>query len=282
MKNINLNDLPNFDQLPIQNGAPPESSWGVFGENYALGCLNFLTPSGVVEAARLVQSGKVFRLDARIGFAKPPLFGRASVAHKVIPLGPFAHDDMLDHFNTQEGSQWDGLAHVGHARHRAFYNGVTVDQIRDGRNARLGTHHWADRFVGRGVLIDACAFRKAQGHPVNPFERDGYSLAELQGALQAQGTTLKPGTILLVRTGWMEAYEQCTAEERAEPGVGRVALGQPRCRDRNGLSRCGTTPHGIRKRGVTALPGFAAAGATARRIICAGTAGGRLRTRSPV
>jgi hypothetical protein len=90
MKNINLNDLPNFDQLPIQNGAPPESSWGVFGENYALGCLNFLTPSGVVEAARLVQSGKVFRLDARIGFAKPPLFGRASVAHKVIPLGPLA------------------------------------------------------------------------------------------------------------------------------------------------------------------------------------------------
>jgi len=214
MKNINLNDLPNFDQLPIQNGAPPESSWGVFGENYALGCLNFLTASGVVEAARLVQSGKVFRLDARIGFAKPPLFGRASVAHKVIPLGPFAHDDMLDHFNTQEGSQWDGLAHVGHARHRAFYNGVTVDQIRDGRNARLGTHHWADRFVGRGVLIDACGFRKAQGLPVNPFERDGYSLAELHGALQAQGTTLKPGTILLVRTGWMEAYEQCTAEEK--------------------------------------------------------------------
>src|SRR5690242_5891032 len=81
MKNRNLNDLPKFDQLPAQPGAPPESSWGVFGEDYALGCLNFLTPTGVVDAARLVQTGKVFRLDAKLGFAKPPLFGRAEMAH---------------------------------------------------------------------------------------------------------------------------------------------------------------------------------------------------------
>ncbi len=214
MKNRNLNDLPTFDELPVQPGAPPESSWGVFGDDDALGCLNFLTPEGVVEAARLVQSGKVFRLDAKIGFATPPLFGRASVAHSVIPLGPMAHDDMLDRFNTQEGSQWDGLAHVGHARHGAFYNGVTVSEIRENGNARLGIHHWADRFVGRGVLIDAYGFRKAHGRPANPLEKDAYTLAELQAALEAQGATLKPGTILLVRTGWMEAYEQCTAEEK--------------------------------------------------------------------
>jgi hypothetical protein len=38
--------------------------------NDALGCLNFLTPEGVVEAARLVKSGKVFRLDSQMGFAQ--------------------------------------------------------------------------------------------------------------------------------------------------------------------------------------------------------------------
>jgi kynurenine formamidase len=208
----NLNQIPTFDKLPARNGAPPESSWGIF-EDEALGCLNFLTPGGVVEAARLVQSGKVFRLDAKIGAMKPPLFGRAAMKHEVIPLGPMLHDDIIQ-FNTQEGSQWDGLAHLGHRRYGAFYNGVTVDEIRNNGNARLGIHHWADRFVGRGVLIDAYGFRKAKGQPVTALEKDAYTVEELKAGLDAQGTTLKPGTILLVRTGWMEEYELCTAEQK--------------------------------------------------------------------
>ena len=214
MKNRNLQDIPSFDQLPIQKGAPAESSWGVFGDDYALGCLNFLTPTGVVEAARLVQSGKVFRLDAKIGFLQPPLFGRAQAVHQVVPLGPLAHDDLLSNYNTQEGSQWDGLAHVGHGRHQAFYNGVTVDDVREGGNAKLGIHQWADKFVGRGVLIDAFGYRQSQGRAVNPLERDAYTLEELQGALQSQGSTLTPGSVLLVRTGWLEAYEKCTADQK--------------------------------------------------------------------
>ena len=118
-----MREIPTFDELPIRALFRSESSWGVF-DNEALGCLSFLTPEGVVDAARLVTQGKVFRLDAKIGFAKPPLFGRAAVTHTVIPLGPTAHDDMLDSFNTQEGSQWDGLGHVGHFRLQRLYNGV--------------------------------------------------------------------------------------------------------------------------------------------------------------
>jgi kynurenine formamidase len=36
----------------------------------------------------------------------------------------------------------------------------------------------------------------------------------LQASLDAQSVELKPGTILLVRTGWMEEYEKCTSEEK--------------------------------------------------------------------
>ena len=74
-----MGSIPKFDELPVQKGAPAESSWGVFGEDDGIGCLNFLTPAGIVEAAQLVQSGKVFRLDAKLGFAKPTLFGRATL-----------------------------------------------------------------------------------------------------------------------------------------------------------------------------------------------------------
>ena len=211
-----VNKIPAFHELPVRQDAPPESSWGVFGENDALGCLNFLTPAGIVEAAQLVREGKVFRLDAKIGFAKPPLYGRASTTHNVIPLGPAANDDMLDSFNTQEGSQWDGLGHVGHVSNQLFYNGVTVREIREARNARLGIHHWADKFVGRGVLIDAFGYRQTKGISVRPLTRDVYTLGELKAALDEQQTALKPGSILLVRTGWMESYEQASADAKRD------------------------------------------------------------------
>jgi len=56
-----MDKIPSFNELPVKPGAPPESSWGVFGDDDGIGCLNFLTPAGVVEAAGLIRSGKVFR-----------------------------------------------------------------------------------------------------------------------------------------------------------------------------------------------------------------------------
>ena len=206
--------IPTFDELPIRKDLPADCSWGVFGENDPFGCLNFLTPEGVVEAAGLVKTGKVFRLDAPMGFAKPPLFGRAPAEHKVVPLAPMANDDMV-HFNTQESSQWDGLGHVGHVRLERFYGDVTIDEVRNG-NAKLGIHHWKDKFVGRGLLIDAFGYRKAAGRPVNPLDRDVYTLADLKAAIEHQGSALKPGTILLVRTGWMESYEKLASDGKRD------------------------------------------------------------------
>src|SRR5208282_1068672 len=204
--------IPTFEELPIRKDLPADCSWGVFGDDDALGCLNFLTPEVIVEAAGLVKSGKVFRLDARMGFATPALFGRAGAQHTVIPLAPMANDDLVQ-FNTQESSQWDGFGHVGHIRHERFYNNETIDQVRGG-NAKLGIHHWANKFVGRGLLIDAFGYRKAKGIPVNALDREVYTLAELKAVLEHQGSGLKPGTILLVRTGWMESYEGLSAEEK--------------------------------------------------------------------
>ena len=204
--------IPTFNELPVRKDLPADCSWGVFGEDDKLGCLNFLTAERVVEAAGLVKSGKVFRLDARLGFATPTLFGRAGAEHTIIALAPMANDDLV-HFNTQESSQWDGFGHVGHIRHERFYGDVTLEEVRGG-NAKLGIHHWADKFVGRGLLIDAFGFRKAKGRAVNPLDRDVYTLQELQAAIEHQGSKLEHGTILLVRTGWMESYEKLTAEER--------------------------------------------------------------------
>ncbi len=209
MASIDFNKIPRFKDLPIKKGAPPESSWGVFGDDDEFGCLNFLTAEGVVEAARLVKKGRVFRLDTPINYAKPPLFNRSAARHTILSFEEFGllgHDDSIDNYNTQEGSQWDGLAHVGHVRHRAFYNGVKDDQVKDGPSGKLGIHKWANRVVGRGVLIDVRKYTQEQGRSIDPFSSATYPLKDLQAALAAQKTKLKPGSILLVRTGWLGAY----------------------------------------------------------------------------
>jgi kynurenine formamidase len=219
MAPIDFSKLPKFSQLPVKPGAPKESSWGVFGDSDELGCLNLLTPEGVVEAAKLVQKGRVFRLDTPINYARPPLFNRTPAKHTILSFerfGLLGHDDSIDNYNTQEGSQWDGLAHIGHVRHRAFYNGVKPDQIKDGPDGKLSIHRWANRFVGRGLLIDVWKYVNDQRRPINPLTSAKYPLADLKDALKAQGATLKPGSILLIRTGWMQAYLKATADEKAK------------------------------------------------------------------
>lgn len=212
MKPLDLSKIPTYDQLPVKAGAPKGASWGVFGENDQLGCLNFLTPENLAEAAKLVKRGKVFRLDSKIGFATPPLFGRAAVRHQVLKLGDVGHDDLIDNYNTQEAAQWDGLGHVGHITHKVYYNGTPREQIHSGPGGQLSIHHWNDQFAGRGILIDMYGYRKANGIAVEPISNEEYKLAEFEAALKWQGTVMKPGSIVLVRTGWMEAYERATPE----------------------------------------------------------------------
>ncbi|HEY2664298.1 MAG TPA: cyclase family protein [Candidatus Binataceae bacterium] len=217
MAKVNFESIPKFSQLPVKKGAPPDSSWGVFGDDDEFGCLNFLTADGIVEAAKLVHKGRVFRLDTPINYAKPPLFNRTPAKHTILSFeqyGLLGHDDSLDNYNTQEGSQWDGLGHVGHIRHKAYYNGVKDSELKDGPSGKLGIHKWSDKFIGRGVLIDACKYRSEQGRPIKPLTDDRFSVADLQRALQAQATSLKPGSILLVRTGWMGAYLKASEAEK--------------------------------------------------------------------
>ncbi len=225
---MNFDRLPKFDELPIKEGAPPDSNWGVFGEDDQIGCLNFLTPESIVEAARLVRKGEVFRLDLPVGYVDPPILNRPPVQHTITRFPVLlAHDDKLDEYNTQEGSQWDGLGHVGHPAYNAFYNGVKPEEIVSGPDGKLGIHLWADKIVGRGVLLDAFKFRNEQGRPVDPGAPEEYTVADLQQAAEARGVDLKPGDILLVRTGWLQHYAKASPEEKRRTGTV------------NGLRACG-------------------------------------------
>ena len=61
MVKLDLSKIPKYSQLPIKPGAPAaHSNWGVFGDDDEVGCFNFLTPEGIIEAAKLIRDGKPF------------------------------------------------------------------------------------------------------------------------------------------------------------------------------------------------------------------------------
>jgi kynurenine formamidase len=210
--------LPSYDELPAVPGRPAGSSWGLWGDDDVLGCLNLLTPERVRRAAGLVRKGAVFALNLEAELPDPPLFGRPAFRHDVSWLpNEVGHDDELSGWNTQSSSQWDGFRHIRHQVH-GFYNGV-ADEAH-------GVHHWARRgIVGRGVLVDVGRFRAKHGRPLAMDQPDPIEPADLEQALDEQGVTVEPGDILLVRTGWVGWYRSLDAEGRRRTAENLAAPG---------------------------------------------------------
>lgn len=55
---LNENGIPSFDDLPLREGDPPHSAWGLYGDHDELGTLNRLTDARVAAAAKSeIQKG---------------------------------------------------------------------------------------------------------------------------------------------------------------------------------------------------------------------------------
>lgn len=197
-------DLPTYDELPAG------SSWGLWGDDDKLGCLNLLTPARIVAAAALVKQGKTFALNLELDVPSPPLFGRAAPTHEVL-FRPDSRDDVLS-FNTQSSSQWDGFRHIRNREH-GFYNGIADEDH--------GVHHWATTgIVGRAVLVDVARHRD-----VRPDETDDITVADIEATLVAQRAAVEPGDILLLRTGWLAWYRTLDDVRRGELPANLTAPG---------------------------------------------------------
>jgi hypothetical protein len=92
---------PLFEELPLREGDPPWSAWGLYDPDDQLGTLNLLTPEVVVEAGREIRTGRRIGLDLPIDYLGKPSHGRQGLNHKVIWKSPRSvHDDEIA-FNTQ-------------------------------------------------------------------------------------------------------------------------------------------------------------------------------------
>jgi len=195
--------LPRFADLPITPGAPPHSSWGVWGEGDRLGCWNLVDDEAARRGAASVRTGRTYRLDAPHDPALARFMGRVPFEHRVEPIMGVAWDDVIDSFNTQASTQWDGFGHFGSPH--GHYNGLGRDDH--------GVDHWAARsFATRGVLADVARWRERQGRPFDAAGGEMLPVDELLATLQDQGSAVLPGDVLLIRFGWMDWWRNRGSE----------------------------------------------------------------------
>ncbi|KIM95449.1 hypothetical protein OIDMADRAFT_45284 [Oidiodendron maius Zn] len=210
--------LPKFSDLPLNKGDPPHSAWGVYGSDDELGTINRLTDDVVMRAKEEIQRGVRISLNLPLNAQRGSmLVGRSKFHMDQYNKAPRIVNDDVWTFNSQTSTQWDGLRHYAYQKEAKFYNGVTLDDI-FGENRTLvnGIQAWEEKgIVGRGVLLDFDRWRRANNVEYRPLvgNRDAITLDHLKAVARSQGTEIKFGDILIIRTGFTVAYNKLTDDE---------------------------------------------------------------------
>ncbi|KIA75795.1 hypothetical protein HK57_00409 [Aspergillus ustus] len=227
--------LPSFDELPLHEGDPPYSAWGLWGDgpDSAIGSLNYLTEEVVLKAIKEeVKTGERVALNLPLDFFNPPLLGRAGFEQKVIDKNPLVVNDDVITFNTQGSSQWDSFRHFAYQADKKFYNGTTQNDIHaSSRTPINGMQAWCSRgLAGRGVLVDYAGYARRHGIRIDHFGGHAITLKHLLAAATEQGVEFRTGDVLFLRTGYVAAYQELDKAGRERVAQVRewCGLGQSR------------------------------------------------------
>jgi hypothetical protein len=124
----------------------------------------------------------------------------------------------------QRSTQWDSLRHI-RAREFGFYGGRQEDAAGPG-GPDLGIEHWVRHGIaGRGVLADVAGYMAARGTPIDPSEGVTITVPLLEATLTKQGVGLRSGDILMLRTGYTDAYLAADGVQRQRQAASRHCPG---------------------------------------------------------
>lgn len=181
----------------------PLSNWGRWGDDDELGTINLLTPERAMAAAAAVSEGRSIPLGRTLT-VRPAADNPQPLLHLMKSSGESAAAVGGSH-----ASEWFGLAYHGFAvthldahSHQfvdgVMYNGRPAALVSTRTGAAVGSVlPMARGLVGRGVLLDAP--RAAGDGWLEPGA--GLEPADLDRIAAAQGTELRAGDLVLVRTG---------------------------------------------------------------------------------
>jgi kynurenine formamidase len=204
--------LPSYEELP-EAPRGGRSAWGLFGERDEVGLFNLVTEEVTREALALARRGAVFNLNAPNDFLDPPLFKRPrlQIEQQLVREGR-ALNEVYSDFNPQSSTQWDALAHVAYDAD-VFYNGATLKEVLAGERNNIAA--WAAKgIVTRGVLLDLERTAAEHDRHYDPGSSYAFSVAELEEAREAAGVELRPGDVVILRTGFMRWYLEQPESEK--------------------------------------------------------------------
>lgn len=198
-----------------------------YGPKDEIGAANLLTPDVVLQAAKLVKTGKTYPLAVPIDKNLPAFRHRSFHLYNVQPgeqagqsTGPnrFTFNDELVNAWTGVGTQLNGIGHIG--IDHVYYNGnkaadfVTVEGVK-----KLGVEK-VPPMVTRGVVLDMTAH---YGKDIVPGGTE-FTVADIHAVLKKQGVTLRKGDVVLFNTGWLELIGKDDKQFlEVEPGIGMDA-----------------------------------------------------------
>lgn len=199
------------------------SKWGA---NDQKGAANYITPPRVLDAAKLVKTGKTYSLGIVVD-SKTPAYPPRSCSISIVQPGQVGSSAGLGHTHTTYnddilhcwvgiGTQLDGLGHIGVGD--TYYNGNKWADIAafDGLK-KLGIEN-VPPIVARGVLLDMAAHFKVD----MVKEGTAFNKAEIDAAAAAQGVTIQEGDVVIFHTGWLKLIGTDNDRyNKAEPGLGR-------------------------------------------------------------
>lgn len=205
----------------LSHGEWPPSKYGA---DDTLGAINNLSAEKVLQAARLVTTGKTYRLGVQTG-PDSPAYPPRSYSMTVLqlddgtgtPLGTnqaTGNDDLMNLW-MGIGSQIDGLGHMG--ENHVYYNGTHARDFVTPKGLTKFSIDALPPIVSRGVLLDMT--RVLDQNPV--AEGTAINQPQIEQAARAAGLEIESGDVVLLHTGWLDVMdEDPTRFMTGQPGLG--------------------------------------------------------------
>ena len=175
------------------------SNWGRWGADDQLGALNLITPAKRIDAARLVESGRVVSMaremtldtldnpDEASANRPPVLVGSVRSVFAINAENGYFWERYEIEYHGGTVSHLDALCHV--AYNGQVYNGLPFEDVAsvEGGCRDLGVINLRNGLVTRGILVDL---------PGTSVRRQDLEAWEAE-----TGITISPGDALFLRTG---------------------------------------------------------------------------------
>ena len=213
---------------PAIRGWEKGKGWGwIWGDDDEVGSRNAMKPQTVRASLDLVREGEVYDLGVRYSREsyKWPGHNPCEVMTFRGPEGvkrqadnPFTAPDVNSSgqawhscalfISDNIATQIDGLGHVTVGEDNHWYNGFREADWGGNFGVRKCDATTIPPIIARGVLLDVAGARKVESLPSSY----AISPADIDAALQRQGTQLAPGDVVLIRTGTLRHWGEDGAD----------------------------------------------------------------------